>query len=125
MNLSSQEEYGLRCLLQVAAHGAPEPLSIAQIAVAEGISPEYTAKLMRLLRKGGLVDSTRGAGGGYRLARQPAERPSDESKQGPSPCRASASEHTHLRDRPSALRNRSATASLHLPDCGKTQTPGR
>ena len=73
MHLSSQEEYGLRCLLQVAAHGAPEPLSIAQIAVAEGISPEYTAKLMRLLRQGGLVDSTRGAGGGYRLALPPAK----------------------------------------------------
>jgi Rrf2 family protein len=72
MHLSSQEEYGLRCLVQVARHQGPEPLNIAQIAAAEGISPEYTAKLMRLLRKGGLVESTRGAGGGYHLARPPA-----------------------------------------------------
>jgi Rrf2 family protein len=71
MHLTSQEEYGLRCLLQVAHHDGPEPLNIAQIATAEGISPEYTAKLMRLLRQGGLVASTRGAGGGYRLARNP------------------------------------------------------
>lgn len=71
MHLSAQEEYGLRCLLQVARHRSGEPLSIAQIAESEGLSAEYAAKLMRLLRKGGLVTSTRGAGGGYRLARSP------------------------------------------------------
>jgi Rrf2 family protein len=37
------------------------------------LSPEYTAKLMRALRQGGLVTSTRGPGGGYRLARDPKE----------------------------------------------------
>ena len=69
MHLLSQEEYGLRCLLQVAGHGGPDPLTIPEIAGAEGLSPEYTAKLMRALRRGGLVTSTRGASGGYRLAR--------------------------------------------------------
>jgi Rrf2 family protein len=77
MHLTSQEEYGLRCLLQVARlDGADDdatPVSIAQIAAAEGISPEYVAKLMRLLRQGGLVESTRGAGGGYRTSRPAAE----------------------------------------------------
>src|SRR5687768_11424687 len=75
MQLSSQEEYGLRCLLQVARHDAKqqEPLRIPEIASAEGLSPEYTAKLMRLLRQGGLVRSTRGATGGYHLSR-PAEQ---------------------------------------------------
>jgi Rrf2 family transcriptional regulator, iron-sulfur cluster assembly transcription factor len=71
MQLSALEEYGLRCLLQVARHEehAPaEPLRIPEIASAEGLSPEYTAKLMRTLRQGGLVVSTRGAAGGYRLA---------------------------------------------------------
>jgi len=76
MQLSAQEEYGLRCLLQVARHedteGA-EPLRIPEIAAAEGLSPEYAAKLLRSLRQGGLVVSTRGATGGYRLA-----RPADE-----------------------------------------------
>jgi len=73
MQLSSQEEYGLRCLLQVARHeGRPEPLQIPEIAAAEGLSPEYAAKLMRSLRQTGFVVSTRGAAGGYRLAR-PAE----------------------------------------------------
>lgn len=72
MQLSAQEEYGLRCLLQVARHEASagsEPLRIQEIAAREGLSPEYTAKLMRALRQGGLVVSTRGAAGGYRLAR--------------------------------------------------------
>jgi Rrf2 family protein len=74
MQLSSQEEYGLRCLLQVARHEAKgkEPLRIPEIAQSEGLSPEYTAKLMRSLRQGGLVVSTRGATGGYRLAKPAA-----------------------------------------------------
>ena len=69
MQLQSTEEYGLRCLLQVAGAPSAETVSIAQIARAEGLSPEYTAKLMRRLRLGGLVTSVRGADGGYRLAR--------------------------------------------------------
>jgi Rrf2 family protein len=73
MHLLAQEEYGLRCLLRVAQHGSPDPVTIPEVAEAEGLSPEYTAKLMRALRQGGLVTSTRGAGGGYRLARRPEE----------------------------------------------------
>jgi len=73
MQLLAQEEYGLRCLLQVAQHRGDEPLSIQQVAEREGLSPEYSAKLMRALRQAGLVQSTRGAAGGYRLAR-PAEQ---------------------------------------------------
>ena len=46
---------------------------IPTIAQAEGIGPEHTAKLMRALRQGGLVHATRGASGGYRLAR-PADQ---------------------------------------------------
>ncbi|HTO71519.1 MAG TPA: Rrf2 family transcriptional regulator [Myxococcota bacterium] len=69
MQLLAQEEYGLRCLLQVARHAGPDPLTIPEIAESEGLSPEYAAKLMRALRRAELVASTRGAGGGYRLAR--------------------------------------------------------
>ncbi|HUT76795.1 MAG TPA: Rrf2 family transcriptional regulator, partial [Polyangia bacterium] len=49
------------------------PVAISQIAAAEGLSPEYTAKLMRELRLGGLVESVRGAEGGYRLTLPPAD----------------------------------------------------
>lgn len=73
MQLLAQEEYGLRCLLQVAQHRGEDPLSIQAVAEREGLSPEYSAKLMRALRQAGLVQSTRGAAGGYRLAR-PAEQ---------------------------------------------------
>lgn len=74
MRLSSQEEYGLRCLLVVARLapvGCPDPVAIDRIASAEGIGYEHAAKILRLLRRGGLVDSTRGVNGGYRLARNP------------------------------------------------------
>jgi len=72
MKLSTSEEYGLRCLIQVARR-APEaasaPAPIRDIAEAEGLSPDYAAKLLAALRKADLVTSTRGANGGYRLAR--------------------------------------------------------
>jgi Rrf2 family protein len=69
MQLLAQEEYGLRCLLQLARGGAGAR-TIQEIAEAEGLSPDYAAKLLRELRRGGLVESTRGAAGGYRLARE-------------------------------------------------------
>jgi len=73
MQLLASEEYGLRCLLRVAASDDGAPVSISQIAQAEGLSPEYTAKLMRELRLGELVKSVRGAEGGYRMATPPSE----------------------------------------------------
>ena len=72
MQLLASEEYGLRCLIQVSRSTSGVPVSISRIAEAEGLSPEYTAKLLRELRLGGLVESVRGAEGGYRLSR-PAE----------------------------------------------------
>lgn len=69
MKLSAQEEYGLRCLLRLGAQGDGGSLTIPEISRAEGISPEYVAKLMRIMRRGGLVTSARGATGGYTLAR--------------------------------------------------------
>jgi Rrf2 family protein len=73
MQLLASEEYGLRCLLQVAHGGGDAPVSIPAVARAEGLSPDYTAKLLRRLRLAGLVSSTRGVEGGYRLARPAAE----------------------------------------------------
>ena len=69
MHLSAQEEYGLRCLVQVAKRCGAGPVGIAEIADAEGLSSDYTAKLLRVLRQGGLLNSTRGAAGGYVLAK--------------------------------------------------------
>ena len=72
MHFSSQEEYGLRCLLRLAAAGEGASLTIPEISQAEGLSTSNVAKMMRILREGGLVESERGQAGGYRLAR-PAE----------------------------------------------------
>ncbi|HFB98676.1 MAG TPA: Rrf2 family transcriptional regulator [Bryobacterales bacterium] len=73
MKLSAQEEYGLRCLLHLARCGQGESLTIPEISRAEGLSIPNVAKLMRLLRMGGFVQSARGQSGGYTLAR-PAEQ---------------------------------------------------
>ncbi|MFN2453597.1 MAG: Rrf2 family transcriptional regulator [Pyrinomonadaceae bacterium] len=73
MKVSAQEEYGLRCLLQLAHLRAGESLSLGQIAEREGISTANAGKLLWLLNKAGLVQSLRGTHGGYRLARPAAE----------------------------------------------------
>jgi Rrf2 family protein len=73
MKLSSQEEYGLRCLLQVARRAPEGSMTIPEIARIEGLSIPHVAKLMRLLRRGGFVKSVRGQAGGYKLARPSAQ----------------------------------------------------
>lgn len=71
MRISATEEYGLRCILQLARLGAGDHLSASQIAEREGISVEYASKMMHLFRKAGLVVAERGLHGGFRLARAP------------------------------------------------------
>lgn len=73
MRFSSQEEYGLRCLLAIARHETRGAMTIPEIAKSEGLSAPYVAKLLRVLRDGGLVESTRGVKGGYQLAK-PADQ---------------------------------------------------
>ncbi len=74
MKISAQEEYGLRCLLQLArAEMVGETLTLSQIARSEGISAANAGKLMWILSKAGLVQSQRGTKGGYHLARPAAE----------------------------------------------------
>jgi Rrf2 family protein len=70
MKISAQEEYGLRCLLQLAlAEERGESLTLSQIAKLEGLSVANAGKLMWILNKAGLVNSQRGIKGGYTLAR--------------------------------------------------------
>ena len=69
MKISAQEEYGLRCLVQLANLREGESLTLPQIAEREGISTANAGKLMWLLNKAGFVQSTRGTKGGYFLAR--------------------------------------------------------
>lgn len=73
MKISAQEEYGLRCLVQLANLQPGESLTLPQIAEREGISTANAGKLMWLLNKAGFVHSTRGTKGGYFLARPAGE----------------------------------------------------
>ena len=78
MKISAQEEYGLRCLLQLAHLPSDESLTLGNIAEREGISVANAGKLLWLLNKAGFVQSTRGTKGGYQLARPAVEIRLDE-----------------------------------------------
>ncbi len=73
MRISAVEEYGLRCLLQLARKGPKDQLSISDIAEMEGLSIPYASKLLAILRRAGLVTAERGRGGGFTIAREPGE----------------------------------------------------
>jgi Rrf2 family protein len=74
MKISAQEEYGLRCLLRLARVEPDQPpLTIPEIAADEKLSPAHVAKMLSVLRQGGLIDSVRGRTGGYRIARPPED----------------------------------------------------
>lgn len=74
MKITAVEEYGLRCLVQLARHHHEKrPVAISEIAKAEGLSIQYVGKLMHELRHGGLITSVRGIHGGFVLAKSPQE----------------------------------------------------
>ena len=73
MKMSTREEYGLRCLLRLGQQPPGASLTIAELSRGEGISQPNVAKMMRVLRRAGLVRSTRGKDGGYALSR-PADQ---------------------------------------------------
>lgn len=73
MKFSSQEEYGLRCLIQVARVRDNGGVTIAEISKLENLTTHHVAKLLRILRQAGFVSSERGHMGGYTLAR-PADQ---------------------------------------------------
>lgn len=73
MKLSPLEENGLRCLLQIARANPGCSMTISEISQSVGISTPNIAKLMRLLRKAGFIESERGQTGGYKLKRAPED----------------------------------------------------
>lgn len=74
MKISTHEEYGLRCLVQLAREEVSGgSLTLNQIAEREGLSAANAGKLMWVLVKARLVQSQRGANGGYNLARPASE----------------------------------------------------
>ena len=66
---STKAEYGVRVMAHLAKRGGGEPISLGSIADAEGLPLAYLEHLVQRLRKARLVESRRGAHGGYTLAR--------------------------------------------------------
>lgn len=70
MKLSTKGRYGLRAMIDLADYSEEQPQSITCIAARQSISDSYLEQLMAKLKKAGLVESIRGAQGGYVLARE-------------------------------------------------------
>lgn len=71
MKVTAREEYGFRCMVQLARAGPGRRVACRSIARGEGLSAAYTQKLLNILKRAGLVDADRGVRGGYRLSREP------------------------------------------------------
>jgi len=70
---STKAEYGIRVMAHLARHNGNQPISLGSIADAEGLPLAYLEHLVQRLRKAELVESRRGAHGGYTLSRPAAE----------------------------------------------------
>lgn len=73
MKLSTRSRYGLRAMLVLAMHEGDEPMMTKEIGERQNLPVTYLEQLMLALRKAGLVNATRGAKGGYVLARDPGK----------------------------------------------------
>ena len=73
MKLSSKGRYAVMAMVDLASYGRGHPVSLADIASRQEISLSYLEQLFGKLRRGGLVRSVRGPGGGYLLAKPAGE----------------------------------------------------
>ena len=71
MKVSTRGEYGIRAMVALAHHYGSGPLSITDIARESSVPPAYLEQLIAPLRRAGIVESKRGAHGGYVLGRAP------------------------------------------------------
>lgn len=72
MRLSTKGRYAVMAMVDLARHGADGPVALADIALRQEISLPYLEQLFAKLRRGGLVRSVRGPGGGYLMGRASA-----------------------------------------------------
>ncbi len=68
MWVSTKAQYGMRALVEVAL-GGDSPTSLKTVAERQNLSHQYLEQIFSVLRRAGLVESVRGARGGYRLAK--------------------------------------------------------
>jgi len=72
LRLSTKGEYGVRAMYEIA-RVYPETITIKEISKAQSLSIPYLEQILNRLRRGGLVISIKGPGGGYVLSRMPEE----------------------------------------------------
>ena len=109
MKISRLEEYGLRCMLQLAQR-VGQAMRIEEIARLEGLSKAYVAKIMFPLRRAGLVLSVRGVQGGYLLTRPPESITLTEV--------LVALEATEVDEGFCRTHRGNCPRCVHMPDCG-------
>lgn len=73
MKVSTRGEYGMRAMVSLARQYGKGPCSLSVVAQDSAVPAAYLEQLMGVLRRSGLVASTRGAHGGYQLSRAPQE----------------------------------------------------
>jgi Rrf2 family cysteine metabolism transcriptional repressor len=139
---STKGEYGVRLMVQLGRHYGAGPASLAEIAAEEDLPRAYLEQLAFVLRDAGLVSSTRGAHGGYELAKSPADISMAEvlrALEGPlAPmiCATDAPDHASTCDRTASctvnflwIRVRDAIAgaldTMTLADLVPPRLPGR
>jgi len=71
--LSKKAKYAIKALLALADHQSEEPIRIADLARAERIPPKFLEMILLGLKNQGILQSRKGKGGGYRLARSPSD----------------------------------------------------
>ena len=73
MKLSTRGRYGLKAMFQLAIHYGEGPIPLKSIADEQNLSENYLEQLVSVLRREGLLNSVRGAQGGYMLAKSPID----------------------------------------------------
>lgn len=72
MILSQTAVYALKAMLHLAENGREQPLRVDDIAAGLGVPRNYLSKILHVLARAGLLESTRGPRGGFQLTRDPA-----------------------------------------------------
>ncbi len=78
MFFTTKAEYGVRLLVELGRQPSGQPISLKAIADAENLPLAYLERIVALLKRAELVQSTRGAHGGYHLSRAPEKIAMDE-----------------------------------------------
>ncbi len=107
MRVSTLGRYALRAMIDLTEHQDQEPVSRSEIGVRQAISGDYLAHLLARLRRAGLIRSIKGPGGGYVLARRPAEISTGDVLRAVEECL----------DPVSCVGNSSAAACLRMETC--------